>query len=427
MKKFLALIRLIVLVLAGSTGGAAYASSTPIANAAISGNSTISGNVINSANNTFTATNTVSAVVADFVILGSSEANIVLQHTGAPTDKQAWNWNNMNGNMTLRLLNNALTGIVSTPITVNATTSAVKFTGNVSAPYLIGNGSLLTNLPSGGGNVTMITAQTSGFVPVIIGTNQLSSSTLQYSGNTMTGVSIMHLATQYVGNGLDGNVTLHADGSAEFGGGPANGYAGFMADGTLYGGGTNFKVDPDGTLHSNNGWGVDIYGNQSGAGSVSADAGLYTISNVQSSVIANATSLAGDSSGNIVSGVSDARLKTNVVTIKGGLAAISKLRAVDFNYLPASGFDPTPLHAHVIAQEVEAVIPEAVFTVTAPVRKSLGNTTLDDKNSINRPSDTKAVEDAALIAYLISAVQELNAKVDAQAAQITALSGNVTH
>jgi Chaperone of endosialidase len=74
-----------------------------------------------------------------------------------------------------------------------------------------------------------------------------------------------------------------------------------------------------------------------------------------------------DSSGNVIIqgnlfSYSDARIKTNVETIPNALNKVLSLRGVTYNMIKDVENDPdnAPKHIGVIAQEVEAVIPEAV-------------------------------------------------------------------
>ena len=74
-----------------------------------------------------------------------------------------------------------------------------------------------------------------------------------------------------------------------------------------------------------------------------------------------------DSSGNVIIqgnlfSYSDARIKTNVETIPNALEKVISLRGVTYNMIKDVEIDPenAPKHIGVIAQEIEAVIPEAV-------------------------------------------------------------------
>lgn len=103
-----------------------------------------------------------------------------------------------------------------------------------------------------------------------------------------------------------------------------------------------------------------------------------------------------------ITAYSDARLKSDVITFPNALETVSQLRGVKYT---KDGKASTG----VIAQEVEAVIPEVVHTA-------------DDEMG------TKSVAYGNMVGLLIEAVKELNAKHDAEIAalkaEITALKGD---
>ena len=84
---------------------------------------------------------------------------------------------------------------------------------------------------------------------------------------------------------------------------------------------------------------------------------------------------------------SDERLKENITSVTGALDVITNLRGVEFDWKEDGTHD-----IGVIAQEVEALIPEAVTQ--------------------SEDADHKTVSAAPIIAYLIEAVKELKAEVD---------------
>jgi hypothetical protein len=90
---------------------------------------------------------------------------------------------------------------------------------------------------------------------------------------------------------------------------------------------------------------------------------------------------------------SDERLKQDVVTITDALAKVNALRGVNFRWKDADKLG-TDLKMGLIAQEVEAVVPEVVHTQ-------------DNEQAI------KSVEYPYLVGLLIEAVKELKAEVDA--------------
>jgi len=91
---------------------------------------------------------------------------------------------------------------------------------------------------------------------------------------------------------------------------------------------------------------------------------------------------------------SDARLKTNVIEIEGALDIIAHMRGVRYDRidLPASG-----RHVGLIAQEVEAVMPEVVSTDAAGM---------------------KSLAYANLVAVLIQAVKEQQVQIDGLKARL---------
>lgn len=103
---------------------------------------------------------------------------------------------------------------------------------------------------------------------------------------------------------------------------------------------------------------------------------------------------------------SDFRLKENIQDLPPILSKINKLRPVTFNYNELTKFTEVARSRNIcgiIAQELENVFPEMV-----------GTTKIDDTEYL----DTNL---SNLTMYLVKAIQELSAKVDAQAAEIAEL------
>jgi hypothetical protein len=101
---------------------------------------------------------------------------------------------------------------------------------------------------------------------------------------------------------------------------------------------------------------------------------------------------------------SDARLKTNIVDARSHTEDLCKLRVVNYNWVDGDGEKLLGF----IAQEVEQVMPNLV--AESPTEKL---------------ADMKSVKISVMIPMLVQAIQELNAKVEAQAATITALQSKV--
>jgi hypothetical protein len=101
--------------------------------------------------------------------------------------------------------------------------------------------------------------------------------------------------------------------------------------------------------------------------------------------------------------ISDARLKENVTDATPKLNDLLNLRVRNFNFIT----EPGKKQIGFVAQELEQVFPGLV------------DNTKPDENG----DSTKSVKTTVLIPMLVKAIQELNAKVDAQAAEIAALKG----
>jgi hypothetical protein len=99
--------------------------------------------------------------------------------------------------------------------------------------------------------------------------------------------------------------------------------------------------------------------------------------------------------------ISDARLKENIVDATPKLSDIEKLKVRNFNFigdeLKQIGF---------VAQEIEQVFPAIVET-----------------SELKDGTEQKTVKMTVLIPILVKAIQELNAKVEAQAVRIAELEG----
>jgi len=102
---------------------------------------------------------------------------------------------------------------------------------------------------------------------------------------------------------------------------------------------------------------------------------------------------------------SDYRLKENISPMTGALAKVSQLKPVTYTW-KSNGSDGEGFIAH----ELQAVVPNAV---------------VGDKDEVDADGNIKpqGVDTSFLVATLTAAIQELNAKVDAQAVRIAELEG----
>jgi hypothetical protein len=105
---------------------------------------------------------------------------------------------------------------------------------------------------------------------------------------------------------------------------------------------------------------------------------------------------------------SDRRIKENIIDLNKGLDVITALRPVEFDYIETKKHDVS-----FIAQEYEEVLPDQV-TKHSP--NDFEKTLIGDDEQIYGLN-------VNLVPYLVKAIQELKATVDAQAARIAVLEG----
>ena len=105
---------------------------------------------------------------------------------------------------------------------------------------------------------------------------------------------------------------------------------------------------------------------------------------------------------------SDINIKTNLHSITSALDKLNALKPIHFEYKDRLGQTQTGF----IAQEFETVFPG--HTLETEIEEKY-------KQYVPEGQTTLKALDLNLTAYLVKAIQELNAKVDAQAAEITAL------
>lgn len=107
---------------------------------------------------------------------------------------------------------------------------------------------------------------------------------------------------------------------------------------------------------------------------------------------------------------SDYRLKENIAPMTGALAKVAQLKPVTYDWKAggsSQGF---------IAHELQAVVPDCVTG-----EKDAVETYLDEDNNEQTRIKPQGVDTSFLVATLTAAIQELNAKVELQAAEIALL------
>jgi len=145
------------------------------------------------------------------------------------------------------------------------------------------------------------------------------------------------------------------------------------------------------------GWGVTMRPSSSSSG---GNGDCFNFTNTSFTTVGT---IATSSSATAYNTSSDYRLKENIAPMIGALNTVSQLKPCTYTW-KADGKDGQGFIAH----ELQAVIPDAVT---------------GEKDAIDKDGNIKpqGVDASFLVATLTAAIQELNAKVEAQAAEIAAL------
>ena len=132
------------------------------------------------------------------------------------------------------------------------------------------------------------------------------------------------------------------------------------------------------------------------------------------------TNSAGKPVSSVWSVVSDSRIKQDITTISGALDKIIALRPVKFRYTDnyadchhSGDIDSSTYYYNFLAQEVEAELPEAVITTDVDVCDMTTEEILVE--------NIKTLDSHMINVYLVAAVKELKAELDAAKARITEL------
>jgi len=146
--------------------------------------------------------------------------------------------------------------------------------------------------------------------------------------------------------------------------------------------------------------------------------GLYIADNGNARIFLSAASGNITATGDITAYASDRRLKTNVTPISNALEKLMRIRGVEFDWvdnIEELGFKPQAVHeTGVIAQEIQAVIPDAVKT--APFNNDSTKIQGVDHNYLT-------VDKEKIVPLLIEAIKEQQAHINILQEQINLIRG----
>jgi hypothetical protein len=131
--------------------------------------------------------------------------------------------------------------------------------------------------------------------------------------------------------------------------------------------------------------------------------------------------------------VSDEKLKTSIVPYTSGLSKILNVNPITYNFNPGIGLDTTQKHSDFSAQNLKAAIPEAVYEkgdtysvfVNDPVADKTFETIYPVLDKDGKQTSTLYVDVKPIIATLVNALKEEDAKVTAQQSQIDNLTARI--
>ena len=146
---------------------------------------------------------------------------------------------------------------------------------------------------------------------------------------------------------------------------------------------------------------------------------MYTADNGVSRIFLSAASGDITATGNITAYASDRRLKTNIKPISNAIDKLMRINGVEFDWvdnIQEIGFIPQTMHeTGVIAQEIQAVIPDAVKI--APFNKNATDISGIDNEYLT-------VDKEKIIPLLIEAIKEQQARINRLEETVNNLMGN---
>jgi hypothetical protein len=274
---------------------------------------------------------------------------------------------------------NQATGAVQITNTNTTNTVNPTFSSSVTTPtYYVGNTSNYIQLEGGGMGFVTSGTQANKFTSAGLGTNNIVAA----------GV------LQLTGAGSAGDQRISITGA---------GYAGGIGPGAIQLGRSSFGVT----------YTDSSFDGQPGVAMITQSGSTLYLSN-SSSLAIYAGCYTAYKGGSTTSWeiYSDSRIKKNVTPYAKGLTELNQIQIKNFEFNGLGNTIDGTKGLGVIADEIALVLPDTVKTIPTKLHP-------EDEERI----DLKTFNNTELTYLLVNAVQELSAKVDAQAAEIAALKG----
>ena len=355
----------------------------------------------------------------------------VLQDGGLPTARIGVKFTGSGSTLTFGTSNSYATGITNTALTIDPS-SNVAVAGQLT----------INNIPAAPSSWQNVLLHQSGVVKAdtavqIHGSGYLKAAYLNMSHAVATRSSdttFFSSTDDYIrknnATGFRASLGIGTSNTPTFAGIARNGHnTGHLVGSYNSVGANSTASNPIYTIGSNYNPNILTLGNMYGIGFTKTSAsfiglgasnswGLYVAADGDARVWLGGSSGEIIGTGNITAYASDARLKTNVVSIKNAIDKVKKIRGVTFDWVDnitsEYDFHPASMHEHgVIAQEIQEVIPDAV--VTAPFNGNYAMKTGTDHNFLTVDKDK-------IVPLLIEAIKEQQEQIEELKERIDASS-----
>jgi hypothetical protein len=305
-----------------------------------------------------------------------------------------------------------------TTLTANSTVTFSPSNANVTlSPSGTGT---VTMSPAGGGSINNMsigatTASTGSFTSGSFTSNLDVAGNIRHIGDTDTYISFgTNTISLYTGNSQEVTIDTTGVRLGDTGNGyfqPVSGnYGSIQIDGGAHTGWEGYSIGGRAVFMHNNGSESGIYNDVENEwlfrATHNAQADLYYNGGAKITTQSDGAQTSGiqRATGNIISNTSDARLKTNIENIPNALEKVLSLNGVTYNWNENTpeDFDKEKTEVGLIAQEVQAVLPEIIHN--APFDRDMDGSSISGENYMT-------LQYERVVPLLVEAIKELNEEI----------------